>query len=251
MPGIVACEALYNLVERFAPDAAVRYVPAGLHEFPVNVPVPDDIHDRVQTAIDELDVPTRKEIVVSYALEGTGGRLSAEHSSLTISPAADCISTVLSAGTNEFGEKKAQGTLYLTRGWIDCGVDSYKLYRTYRDDLEEVLSQFEVAGDRHQDLRVSWHRGDRFQQARDRPAPASGALVDDFFRSIVDHYEQVVLVDTGDLYPFHRQYAEQVQRFIEELHTDSRAEDAVELRVRPGSTAGFRRLLSLEEAGEP
>jgi len=250
MPRIVACEALYNLVERFAPDAAVRYVPAELHEFPVNVPLSEAIGDRVQAAIDELDRPGADRIVVSYALSDAGSQLSTRHAALEVSPAADCVSTVLAAGENEFGENKAPGTLYLTRGWIDCGVDSYKLYRLYRDDLAELLAQFEAAADRHEDLRYTWHEGDRLAQARQRPAPTSAELADDFFRSIVDHYERVVLVDTGDLYPFHHEYAEAVRALIGRLRTES-DQDEVGLRVVDGETEAFGELITGERSSEP
>ncbi|MFB6361913.1 MAG: DUF1638 domain-containing protein [Halobacteriales archaeon] len=250
MPGIVACEALYNLVDRFAPDAAVRYVPAELHEFPVNVPLPEAIHDRVQAAIEELDTPEVERIVVSYALGDAESELSTRHAALEVSAAADCVSTLLPAGENEFGENKAPATLYLTRGWIDCGVDSYKLYRLYRDDLTELLAQFEAAADRHEDLRYTWHRGERFEQARQRPAPASAGLADDFFRSIVEHYHRVVLVDTGDLYSFHHEYAEAVRDFIVGLRTEQRRAE-VDLTIVDAETEAFEALLAGDRSSEP
>lgn len=243
MPGVVACEALYNLVERVDLGGPVRYVPAELHEFPVNVPLTDAIHTRIQAAIDELDTPSRDTIVVSYALGDAATPLSTTHASLVVSPAPDCISTVLPEGTDTFGENKAPGTLYLTRGWIDCGVDSYKLYRAYREDLDGLLEAFATATARHADLRYTWHQGERFERALDRSAPASADLADDFFRSVVEHYDRVVLVDTGDLYEFHHDYAEQCRRFVERLKQDSDRGGDVSLAVVDGETEPFRALL--------
>lgn len=242
MPGVVACEALYNLVERRDPDGPVRYVPAELHEFPVNVPLSGAIVTSVQAAIDELDTPDRDTIVVSYALDGDEDRLSATHASLVVND-VDCVSTVLTDAVDAYGENKAPGTLYLTRGWIDCGVDSYKLYRAYRGDLDGLLEAFEAAADDHADMRWTWHRGERFERALDRPAPASADLADGFFRSIVQHYDRLALVDTGDLYGFHHEYAEQVRRFIERLKPSAGRDGAVSLDVIDGETASFRRLL--------
>lgn len=243
MPGVVACEALYHLVERIDPDGPVRYVPAELHEFPVNVPLTDAIHTRVQAAIDELDTPDRDTIVVSYALGDAASALSTAHASLVVSPATNCFATVLPDDSDTFGENEATGTLYLTRGWIDCGVDSYKLYRAYREDLDGLLEEFTAAAARHDDLRYTWHRGERFERALDRPAPTSAALADDFFRSVVKHYDQLVLVDTGDLYGFHHEYAEQVRGFVERLKRESDRDGPVPLEVIEGDTASFRSLL--------
>lgn len=243
MPGIVACEALYNLVERYAPDATVRYLPAELHEFPVNVPLEDAIVDRVRGAIEDLDALGLDRIVVSYALEDGADRLSATHASLVVSDATDCISTVLPETTRSYGENKVRGTLYLTRGWVDCGVDSYKLYRTYRDELDGLLAEFEAASDRHPNLRYTWHQGDRFERARSRPSAASPDLAEEFFRSIVEHYDRVALVDTGDLYDLHYEYARQTRDFIERLSTSDTADAEVALTTIDGDVDAFRTLL--------
>lgn len=249
MLGIVACEGLYNLVQRYRPDAAVEYVPAELHEFPVNVPLDATIVDRIQTAIDTLDTPDRDRIVVSYALDDAENRLSSAHAPLVIADEIDCISTVLPDTVEAFGENKAPGTLYLTRGWIDCGVDSYKLYRAYRDDLEGLIAEFEGAAERHPDLRYTWHRGDRFRRAITQASPSSGDLADEFFRSVVEHYHRVALVDTGDLYEVHHGYARRTRRFIERLKRASERDTAVALTTIEGETDRFQALLEPPAAG--
>lgn len=255
MRGIVACEALYNLVERFCPDAAVRYVPAELHEFPVNVPLEGAIADRVQAAIDELDELDEQSldaIVVSYATSGPGEWELSASTPLVVSDAADCVSTVLPERENEYGENKAPNTLYLTRGWIDCGVDCYKLYRAYRGDVDALVGDFEEAAARHSDLRYSWYRGDRFERAVDRLAAASEGIADEFFHSVVRYYDRVVLVDTGDLYEFHHDYAGHVRWFVERLRREygdggGGGDVEVQLTVTDGQTYRFEALL----AGEP
>lgn len=243
MPGIVACEALYNLVERFAPDAPVRYVPAELHEFPVNVPLEEEIGRRVQAAIDELEGLGVETVVVSYAMaDATREGLTTEHATLRFSADADCVSTVLPDRDGPHGENKAPHTWYLTRGWIDCGVDGYKLYRAYRGDLEALLARFERAAADHPDLRVGWPDGDRFGRAVDRSTPVPVQRLDAFFGEVVGYYERVVLVDTGDLLPLHHEYAERVREFVAE-HRSSEAED-VELAVADAHTDRFEALLA-------
>lgn len=250
MRGIVACEALYHLVERFSPDAEVRYIPAELHEFPVNVPLEAAIGDRVQAAIDELDEPSRDVIVVSYAMTDAGRRqLTAQHVPLVVSEEADCTSTVLPTATGEYGENKETSTLYLTRGWIDCGVDSYKLYRAYRGDLDDLLSEFEAAADRYSDLQYTWHRGERFERAADRQVPASSDPAESFFRSVVAYFDCVALVDTGDLYEVHHEYAERVRRFVEDLRQSGDSRGPVELTVVEGQTDRMAELLETRVSG--
>ncbi len=244
MQGVVACEALYNLIERMAPAATIRYIPAELHEFPVNVPVESDIRDRVHAAVTGLVDAGCDPIVVSYAMNpDTKRHLRSMDDAVVVSDAADCISTVLPEGSSHFGENKSPHSLYLTRGWIDCGVDGYKLYRAYRDDLDDLLHSFDEAAARHDDLRVTWHTGDRFNQARLNRLGTSDELVDRFFHEVVAYYDRVVLVDTGDLYAVHRNYAESVRSFIARLRQAEGDGDSVTLTTLETDMSGLRSLL--------
>lgn len=244
MQGVVACEALYNLIERLAPAATIRYIPAELHEFPINVPLESDIHDRVQDAVSELVEAGCEPIVVSYAMDQeTRTSLRSMDAEVVVSDEADCISTVLPQDYAQSGEKKAPRSLYLTRGWIDCGVDGYKLYRAYRDDLDDLLESFEEAAARHDDLRVSWHTGDRFNRAHTEQRGVSRELIDGFFYEIVKYYDRVVLVDTGDLYEFHHSYAEAVRAFISGLRQDQGDGEPITLTTIEAELSGIRSLL--------
>jgi len=244
MRGVVACEALYPLVERFAPDAPVRYIPAELHEFPVNVPVDAAIGDRVQAAVDDLDDPGLEAIVLSYAASGDGLiGIATEHVPLLVSRAADCTSTVLPGDENEYGENKASGTLYLTRGWMDCGVDSYKLYTAYRGDTDELIDRFEAARYDHPSLRVTWPDGDRFHRAQ-QSHPTSSESLDRFFHSVVQYYDRVTVVDTGDLFPVHHDYAEAVRTFIERLRREFGTGERVDLSIVEGRTDRIETVLT-------
>ena len=249
MRGVVACEALYPLIDRFAPHFPVRYLPAELHEFPVNVPVETAITEHVQTAIDDLDGPGLDAIVLSYASAENLTGVSTRHAPLIVSLSADCTSSLLPGAVNEYGENKAAGTLYLTRGWIDCGVDSYKLYTAYRSETDQLIERFDEAANRHPSLRVSWHLGDRFQRAAGRDTPASPDAVDQFFHSVVQYYDRVVLVDSGDLYEVHHEYAETVHGFIGRLRREYGTEHDVELDLIDGRTDRIERLLTGDLAG--
>lgn len=249
MIGIVACEALYPLVERFASDAPVRYIAAELHEFPINVPLDDDITDRVQAAVDDLSGTGLDAIAVSYARAGDGlVGVSSSDTPLLVSRLADCTSTLLPDRPTAYGETKAPGTLYLTRGWIDCGIDSYKLYMAYNGEIEALRRRFEAARNDHPSLRVTWPDGERFARAVDRSRTPSPSSIDRFFHSVVRHYDTVALVDTDDLLDLHHEYAETVRDFIERLRREHGTEGDVELERIEGVTDRFRSLVTGEGA---
>lgn len=248
MRGVVACEALYPLVERFAPEAPVRYVPAELHEFPINVPLDTAIADRVQAAVDDLEGGGPDRIVLSYARTGSGVTgVRSRQAQLVVSRLADCTSTVLPGGDNEYGENKDSGTLYLPRGWIDCGVDSFKLYAAYRGEMDRLVERFDKARTAHPTLRVTWQDGERFARAAARDRTPSPDAVDRFFHSVVQYYDTVALVDTGDLYDVHRDYAERVRDFIQRLRREFGSGRTVELVTLEGRTDRFESLLTADD----
>lgn len=248
MIGIVACESLYSQIERIAPDARVRYVSPSLHEFPTNVPDDAVIFDQLQTRIDELDDPALDRIVVSYANSSDGlTGLRSKHAPLIVSRADDCTSTLLSGSPGEWGERKTFGTYYLTRGWIDCGVDSYKLYKGYLGEIDEVRAPFEQAADTHPDMRVTWAESERFQRAVEKGQTASAETVGRFFHNVVQYYDRVALVDNGDLYEVHHEYADTLRSFYEQLAREHGASRSVEVSVIDGDDRFLRRLLSTDD----
>lgn len=249
MMGVVACEALYNEVERLRPNAAVRYVPQELHEFPVNVPHEPNVEERLQAAIDDLDHDADLDrIVVLYAnSSGNISGLSSTHAPILVAEIDDCVSAVLDRPTSQTtGESKATGTYYLTRGTIDCGVDGYKLHEAYRGEIDDLVARFEQASEAHSDLRVTWADGDLFtsvvDRSRERPPDFVGAV----FHEILGDFERVELVDTGGLYDIHREYAESFRAFVDRLSAEYGNGHDVDLAVVDGEPTLLERALSRE-----
>ncbi|MFC7046126.1 DUF1638 domain-containing protein [Halobacteriaceae archaeon GCM10025711] len=161
--------------------------------------------------------------------------MSADRTPLFVSRADDCISLFTHRVEQwTMGEPKAFGTYYLTRGWIDAGVDSYKLYRAYRGEEAALLDWFDRAASRHPDLRVTWPDGDRYAAALERGYELSPDLVGRFFHEVVQYYERVKLVDTGRLYEFHHEYAATVRSFVEDLSAEHGDGHTVDLQVIDG-----------------
>ncbi|WP_327053952.1 DUF1638 domain-containing protein [Halomicrococcus gelatinilyticus] len=246
MIGVVACEALYNVIERHAPEATVRYVPPDRHEFPVNVPDETAVSRVLQRRIEAVDDPSLDRIVVAYADDGenlTG--LRSGHAPLVVARSADCLSTFLpESGSGVGSERKEFGTYYLSRGWIDCAVDSYKLHCAYVGGERDLVDRFGRAESSHDDLRFTWNEGKLYERALDAQERVTGDQVGRFVHRIVQYYDTVTLLDTGDLYPLHHEYAERFRAFLERLSRDHGDGHEVELTVTDADDAALGALLS-------
>lgn len=243
--GVVACETLYADIAAIRPDATVRYVPQEFHEFPASGPQDSAIRERVQTHVDALEEAECDRIVVIYARSSDGlAGVRTNHTPLVVSEALDCVSLFLpDAAPRRSGDPKASGTYYLTRGWIDCGVDCYKLHEAYRGAGEALHAAFDGIG---AERRVTWHEGERFRQAVDRGRRMSTASIGRFFHEIVGYYDEVSLVDTGLLTPFDHEYAGMVRDFVESLRREHGDGGTVDRSVVDGTRGRLRAVLDVE-----
>lgn len=243
MNGIVACETFYPHLGRMDPDAAVRYIPQWYHEFPIHTPESEAAHELLQDRIDELEALGVDKVTVLYsdpaALEG----LVTESVPLHVYRGGDCIEIYLPGDPTGPGEeRKDGGTYYLTRGWIDVGVDSYKVYHAYAGTLDELRERFAQAERADPGMRVSWTESEKIVQAADRSEsmrtdPAA------LLRTVIDAYRHLVLIDTGQLQPFHHEYAESFRSFLAETIPEDGSRD-VELTVIDGELETLQGVLS-------
>ena len=255
MQGIIACETLYDEITRLAPEASVRYLPHDLHEFPVNVGDDRKIGAYVREAIESLEADGVDSIVIAFA--GTNGLegLHTDQVPVAVSLADECVSTFryreYDAETNE---TKETGVYYLTRGLIDRAVDGYKLACAYKEELDSLESEFEVAAGSHPDLRIDWQDSALFERAVAQGGGMSNEAVDRFFGSVLGFYHTVELVDTGGLYDIHEWYAGALADYITRVsgssgqeRTDGPAErDGVTVRTVDGDLGLLETLLCSE-----
>lgn len=249
MNGIVACETFYPELARIDPDADIRYIPQWYHEFPIHTPESEVAHDLLQERVDELETQGVDRIIVLYsdpkALEG----LLTETVPLHVYQGGDCIEIFLPGEPTGPGvERKNGGTYYLTRGWIDVGVDSYKVYHAYAGRLDELRKQFEQAKQDNPGMRVSWPESEKIEQA----AARSESMRTDpaaLLRTVIDAYRHVVLIDTGRLEPFHHEYAASFQSFLAETIPEDGPRD-VDLTVVDGTLETLRAVLTRPETAD-
>jgi hypothetical protein len=214
MDGIVACETLYPELPRIRPDAEIRYVPQWYHEFPIHTPESDRAHEFLQDAIDDLEASGVDRVTVIYHDPDALAGLQTETVPLSVYRGRDCIELHLDGpATGPGGERKNGVTYYLTRGWIDVAVDSYKVYKAYAGELETLRERFAAAKREDPKMRVSWPESEKVQNAAqrsDRMRTDPAALL----RTVINGYRHVVLIDTGRLEPFHHGYAESFREFL-------------------------------------
>ncbi|MDZ7849525.1 MAG: DUF1638 domain-containing protein [Halodesulfurarchaeum sp.] len=243
MNGIVACETFYPHLGRIDPDAEVRYIPQWYHEFPIHTPESERAHELLQDRIDELEGEGVDRVTVLYsdsaALEG----LVTETVPLHVYRGGDCIEIFLFGEPRGPGEeRKDGGTYYLTRGWIDVGVDSYKVYHAYAGKLDELRERFDQAERADPEMRVSWPESQKISQAATRSEsmrtdPAA------ILRTVIDAYRHVVLIDNGELQPFHHEYAESFRTFLAETIPEDGPRDT-DLTVVDGQLETLRTVLT-------
>lgn len=224
--GIVACATLYAELRELVPETSIRFVPQELHELPADPPDDSAIHAAVQRRVDQFDDGSRPYIAVAYSRSNAGiGSVSAERTPLAVWRVDDCVSVYR---FRRAGDAKEPGTYYLTRGWIDRGIDAYKLYLAHRGELDRLRGNFESAASRYPDLSADWAGSDRLRRISE--GPSSTDAVDAVFDDLLSFFDRVVLLDTGTLRPFHHDYAERFASFLDEFST---SETDVRTEVEP------------------
>ena len=242
MDGIVACETLYPEIPRLAPEAAVAYVPQWYHEFPIHAPESDRAHEILQAKIDALEKRDVDRILVVYHDPNAITDLQTDGVPLFVYRGRDCIELQLDREPTGPGEERKRGaTYYLTRGWIDVAVDSYKVYKAYAGEIEELIEAFEEAQATIPRMRVSWPGSEKIQQARARSEQMQTDPAK-LLRKVIESYQHLALVDTGQLKPFHYRYAEWFREFLGEIIPEEGNRD-VEMEVVDGDQRELERVV--------
>ena len=243
MDGIVACETLYPELPSLTPASAVRYVPQWYHEFPIHAPESDRANGALQERIDALEDEGVDRILVVYHDSDALAGLQTESVPLFVYRGRDCIDLQLTGEPDgPGGERKRGATYYLTRGWIDVAVDSYKVYKAYAGELEDLVAAFEEAQATIPGMRVSWPESEMIQQAaarseQMRTEPAA------LLRNIIGTYRHLTLIDTGHLKPFHEQYAEWFREFLSEIVPED-GRRPVEIEVLEGDLSELEQIIT-------
>ena len=126
---VIACQTVGEELKPLLPsDFEMTLLEYGLHN------VPENLHKQLQAAIDETshEVGT---ILFGYGLCANALiGLNSRTYKLVFPKADDCIALFLGSREEYLRQfKKAPGTFYLTKGWIECGDDPYTEYCDMRE----------------------------------------------------------------------------------------------------------------------
>lgn len=131
-PLIIGCEAVINEFKQLLPAMAAGYqtIDAGLHMRP------EQLKLALQQAIEAADGKSDA-IILGFGLcSNAVVGLNARHSILVVPRVDDCIAMFLGSQTRYKDEmRKAPGTYFLSRGWIDAGT-------TLVDEYNEMVKRY-------------------------------------------------------------------------------------------------------------
>jgi hypothetical protein len=176
---IIVCETIIKeMLPLLPPDMEYQTVESGLHLRP------ETLRAALQTFIDESEVQT---IILGYGLCSMAVvGLKSDHGTLVVPRLDDCIALFLGS-QKRYREQlsKEPGTYYLSKGWIDAGVN--------------LIEEFKVMEDRHGKKRA-----------------------DVVKKRMLQHYTRLAFIDMGyrdqEYYrEFSRRAADELELFYEEI----------------------------------
>lgn len=245
---VVACKVLYKEIFNLIDDGFdVEFLPQGLH----NLPNSEDMRDEIQKIIDELEAKKNYDyIILGYGLCSGGVEgLKAKKASLVIPKVHDCIPMFL-GGREIKDELEKGGTYYLSRGWIDCGGDTYKRYLFLagkEEELEEWINEFKDYQSNDSRKFADWYQKDRYQKLGELEYTENRARFVSF--EVLKNYDYITLIDNDNLEPIHHEYAEKMYNFIDNLLKEERGK-GLDYQVAEGDTKILNDLLYFDELDE-
>ena len=124
---VIACSVMKDELKALSPAGVqLEFMDIALHRTPLTMP--HRIQEKIHQADSGIDY-----IVLGYGLCGNGVLgVRAEKQPLVVPLAHDCIGIFLGSSRARHREQdKAPGTYYLTRGWIDEGINPLALLDEY------------------------------------------------------------------------------------------------------------------------
>ena len=244
--GVIACKVFYQELKDIIGDERnidIEFLPQGLHDLPAS----ESMRERIQEKIDEMEEKDDYDyVILAYGLCSRGVEgLKAKNAQLVIPMVHDCIPLLL--GSFELKENLDNGgTYYLSRGWIDCGGDTYKQHLHLIDELDTWTQRFERFQNTEPGADVDWYSKEKYGDDRKRYTPEVAEYISFEF---MKNYSSVTLIDNGNLKPIHHEYAAEMSRFLSDL-IEKFSGKKVEFRVVHGNLRFLRNLIYFDRLSE-
>lgn len=244
--GVVACRVFYQELQSIIGDTRdidVEYLPQGLHDLPAS----ESMREQIQQKIDEMEGRKNYDyMMLSYGLCSRGVEgLKTKNAGLIVPLVHDCIPLLL--GNHQLKENLDDGgTYYLSRGWIDCGGDTYKQHLQMIDKLDAWKERFESFQEREPDAVVDWFTKEKYRgEARKYPPEVAEYISFEFMKN----YSFITLIDNENLDLIHDEYAAEMYRFLRDLLKRFNGKDMVFRKVK-GNLMLLRNLIYFDRLTE-
>lgn len=240
---VIACKVLYKEILSLVEDEEidVEFLPQGLHDLPDS----QEMRKNIQSKIDELEDNKDYDYIFlgyGYCSGGVDG-LKTRKASLLIPKVHDCIPILL-------GSPQAKGniddgkTYYLSRGWIDCGGDTFKTYLFLVNKMDDWVQKFNDYA-REDNALVDWFEKKHFKCGKHY----SEEIAKYISYECIKNYESITIIDNNNLKSIHHNYAEEMYNFVNQLITEEQGK-SIEFNVVNGSTDFLRDFIFFEDLDE-
>ena len=241
---ILACSVFYSEINKLIKgkdDYIVKLMPQGLH----NIVDSNRMKDKLQTAIDELEDNYQPDyLILLYGLcsGGVEGLITTQ-ATLIIPKVHDCI-PLLTGDLSKERLKDNKGTYYLSRGWIDCGGDTYKQYLALINNLNYWQSRFRSYQNKNQDVILEWPEKEQYLKMNKSGYDQKTAEYISY--ECIKGYQKISIIDNDNLKPIHYEYSKAMYQFSNKLLLKERGSGIKYNRIK-GKLDLIKKLLQFEE----
>lgn len=204
---IIACCVFYEEIRRLLSDSytPVVLIHQGIHDYPNSTQMRDCIQKEIDT-IEHSDAYDEIILVYGYCGGGIVG-LKTKQARLVVPRVQDCIALLISDIEREYVGR----SFFLSRGWIDCGGDTYKEYLGMVGRADEGKQLFLQCNAK--DALVNWYEKKQYKTQRKFDSTVAKSVC----YECIKHYTALVLIDNGNLTPFHVEYIDLLYNFTSAL----------------------------------
>ena len=238
---VIACQVFYREVLDIVAEQEIRmeFLPQGLH----NLPDETDMREEIQAKIDQLEAEGYELIILGYGYCSGGIEgLTAAEAKLVVPVTDDCIPLLTGQIGSDFCR---EATYYLSRGWIDCGGDSYKQYLFLTNQEGNWKQRFIEYENQNKNALVEWYKHPEYRSTQDYDEETARYITYECLKG----YDAITLIDNGNLAPIHFDYAAQMHEFcsgiLEEYGTDS-----LDYQVVSGQLTFLEKLFTVSSQAE-
>ncbi|MFW6269352.1 MAG: DUF1638 domain-containing protein [Bacillota bacterium] len=241
---IVSCEVFYEELNEIIgnKDIDVELLSQGLH----NLPQSEDMKMKIQEKIDLLEAEKNyKYIFLGYGnCSGGVEGLKADRATLVIPKVHDCIPLLLGELDSKI-DRESRSTYYLSRGWIDCGGDSYKEYLFLTNNEGKLKKKFNEYEEKEKGALTNWYEKKEYRSQKTYPEESAKYICGE----CIKNYDSITVIDNDNLDNIHREYAQEMQNFLNDLLEDL-YDKSMSLKEVQGNQQILKDLINFENLSE-